>query len=87
MHFGADVAGHLSQVMKWRVQLPRYLLEAIESNRVHDIAIDVSVELRYPQDTSLPFGEFRAVFASLLLRVSGKDWLDALGAMGYRGGG
>ena len=86
VHFGADLASQLNQEMKWRVQLPRYLLEAIESKRVHDITIDVSVELRYRQDPSLPFGEFGAVFAFLLLKVSEKDWLDALGAMGYQGG-
>ena len=86
IRFGSDVVGYFNQEMKWTVRIPRYLLEAIESTRTHDVKVEVSVEIRYHEAEAPPFAEFRTGNAQLSLKVSEREWLDALGEMGYRGG-
>lgn len=83
--FGEDLASSLNNEVRWQVRLPRYLIEAIESTRTHDVPISVSVELRYFLTGAPPHETLRASFAHLPLKISQKDWLDALAAMGYQG--
>jgi hypothetical protein len=84
--YGDEVSNSFDQEAKWQVRLPRYLLEVIESTRTHDVQVSVSVELRYFLTGAPPHETLRAVYAQLPLKISQKDWLDALGAMGYRAG-
>ena len=84
--YGDEVSNSFNQEVKWQVRLPTYLLEAIESTRTHDVQISVSVELRYFLTGAPPHETLRAVYAHLPLKISQKDWLDVLGAMGYRAG-
>ena len=84
--YGDEISNSFNQEAKWQVRLPRYLLEVIESTRTHDVQISVSVELRYFLTGAPPHETLRAVYAHLPLKISQKDWLDALAAMGYHGG-
>lgn len=84
--YGDDVANSFNQEAKWLVRLPRYLIAAIESTRTHDVQLSLSVELRYLLTGAPPHETLRAAYAHLPLKISQKDWIDALGAMGYRAG-
>jgi hypothetical protein len=84
--YGDDVANSFNQEAKWMVRFPRYLLEAVETTRAHDVQISVSVELRYWLTGAAPHETLRAAYAHLPMKISQKDWLDTLAAMGYKAG-
>ena len=85
-HYGNPVGHMLNQDLKCLVQLPRYLLDAIERARVHDVQISVSIELRYHFIGGAPHETLQVAHGYMQVNVSQKQWLDALTAMGYHGG-
>ena len=84
--YGIAVGNILNQALTCQVQLPRYLLDAIERVRVHDVQISLSVELRYHAVGGAPDQVLQTVQGHMQVNVSQKQWLDALAAMGYSGG-
>lgn len=84
--FGGDLSESFNQDAKWLVRVPRHLIDAIESTRTHDVQLSVSVELRYFRTGAQPHETLGAAWAHLQAKVSQKEWLDCLQAMGYHGG-
>lgn len=85
-YYGNPVANGLNQAFSCLIQLPPYLLDAIERERVHDVQISVSVELRHHSNDGAPDRMFQSSQGYMQINVSQKQWLDALAAMGYSGG-
>ena len=86
LHYGNPVGNMLNQDLKCLVQLPRYLLDAIERSRMHDLQISVSVELRYHFVGGAPHELLQTTQGYMQLNISQKQWLDALAQMGYAAG-
>jgi hypothetical protein len=86
LHYGNSVGNMLNQDLKCLVQLPRYLLDAIEGTRVHDLQISVSIELRYHFVGGGPHEMLQSAQGYMQLNISQKQWLDALAQMGYAAG-
>lgn len=85
-HYGSPVSQWIGQELKFLVPLPRYLLEAIEESRTHDLQISVGIELRYHVAGGGPMDMLQVANGYMQLNISQKQWLDALAVMGYHGG-
>lgn len=86
LRYGQPIAGTFDQEIKWTIPLPRYLIEAIEAQRTDDVLINIAMEVHYHTVGGNPLELFGAVWPSLQLKVSQKEWLDALASMGFRSG-
>ena len=84
--YGSLVRDLFDHDLKCLIHLPRYLLDAIEKQREHDLKISVTVELRYFVPGEAPNEMLQMIQGSMKLDVSQKQWLDALAQMGYAGG-
>jgi hypothetical protein len=85
--FGQPVTFFGNQDTKWQLRFPRYLIEAVESVRVHDVSVTLNVDIGcWSQPTQPNFTPFEWSNAQYTEEIPQSRWLPLLEEMGYPGG-
>jgi hypothetical protein len=85
--FGQPVTFFGNQEANWQLRLPRYILDAIESVRQHDVTVVLNVEIGvWTQPTQANYSPFEWTNAQYIEEIPQSRWLPLLDELGYGGG-